>query len=243
MKGYIQSFETFATVDGPGIRFVVFFKGCLLRCKYCHNPDTWTKENALIYDASEIVNQYLKYKNYYKEGGITCSGGEPLLQIDFLIELFKLCKNNNIHTALDTSGIVFDDSNKELLIKFKELNKYLDLVLLDIKQIDEQKHIELTSKSNSNVLKYAKFLSDNKIKIWIRYVLVPSLTDDENDLKRTYQFISSLNTVEKVDVLPYHTLGVSKYKDLNIDYPLKDINPPTKEEIDKAEKILRGEKY
>ncbi len=242
MKGYIQSFETFATVDGPGIRFVVFLKGCLLRCKYCHNPDTWTNDNALIYEPSEIVDMYLKYKNYYKEGGITCSGGEPLLQIDFLIELFKLCKKNNIHTALDTSGIVFDENNLELLNKFKKLNKYLDLVLLDIKQIDEKKHIELTSKSNQNVLKYARFLAKSKIKIWIRYVLVPSLTDDEEDLKKTRKFISTINTIEKIEILPYHTLGISKYKTLNIDYPLKSINPPTQEEILKAEKILKGEK-
>ncbi len=240
MKGYIQSFETFGTVDGPSIRFVVFLKGCLLRCLYCHNPDTWTSCGAKEYEPEEIVNKYLKYKNYYKDGGITISGGEPLLQIDFLIELFKLCKKNNIHTALDTSGATFNEDNHILMKKFDELIKYVDLVLLDIKHIDEEKHIKLTSKSNQNILSFAQYLSNNNIKMWIRYVLVPSYSDDESDLKKTSIFIKSLKTVEKVEVLPYHTLGVQKYKALNIPYPLEGVNSPSKESVKKAKEILCG---
>lgn len=241
MKGFIQSFETFGTVDGPGIRFIVFFKGCLLRCKYCHNPDTWTRENALIYTPEEIIKEVVKYKNYYiNGGGITFSGGEPLLQIDFLIELCKLCKANNIHTALDTSGIVFDKNNKELMFKFDELCKYLDLVLLDIKQIDEKKHIDLTGMSNKNVLDFAAYLKAKKIDVWIRYVLLPTYTDSIKDLTKTRAFIKTLDNVKRIDVLPYHTLGISKYIALNIPYPLSDIKPPDDETIDRANNILKG---
>lgn len=233
-KGYIHSFETFGTVDGPGIRFVVFLYGCPLRCKYCHNPDTWIIDKTKSYTADDVVNMYLKYKNYYKNGGITVSGGEPLVQIDFLIELFKLCKENNIHTTLDTSGILFD-SNSE---KFKELIKYVDLVLLDIKHIDNEKHIELTTKSNKNVLEFARFLSNNNIPVWIRHVLVPTINTQKEYLIETRKFIDTLTNVKKVEILPYHTLGISKYEMLNIPYLLKGINPPSKEEIELAKSIL-----
>ena len=225
--GLVHSFETFTTVDGPGIRFILFLSNCPLRCKYCHNPDTWACKGK-EYSVDEIVNEILKYKNYYKNGGVTISGGEPLLQIDFVIEIFKKLKKYNMHTAIDTSGITFNVNQIE---KFDELNKYTDLYLLDIKEIDEKKHIELTGKSNKNILEFAQYLSKNNKKVWIRHVIVPTINLDK-------EFIDTLNNVERVDVLPYHTLGVHKYKDLGLKYPLEGVRTPTSEEIKFAKEIL-----
>jgi pyruvate formate lyase activating enzyme len=239
MIGKIHSFYAGGTVDGPGIRYVVFFKGCPLRCLYCHNPDTWTMDGASEYSADEIVNDALKYKGYFKTGGgVTISGGEPLLQIDFLIELLKKLKNHDIHTAVDTSGIIYDKDNLELKAKFDELIKYVDLFLLDIKHIDNEEHIKLTGKPNKNVLDFAKYLSDNNKHMWIRHVLVPSITLNDEYLKRTKEFIDTLNNVDKIEVLPYHTMGIVKYENLNIPYRLKGVNPPTKEETKHAKMIL-----
>lgn len=232
--GYVHSYETFTTVDGPGIRFILFLTGCPLRCKYCHNPDTWKLGNK-NYTAQEIVDQILKYKNYYKNGGVTISGGEPLLQIDFVIEVLKLCKENNLHTAVDTSGITFDINNKE---KFIELNKYCDLFLLDIKEVDEQKHIELTGKCNKNIINFAYFLDECHKKVWIRHVIVPTINTDEKNLLDTRKFLNTLHNIEKVEVLPYHTLGKDKYTKLGIKYPLEGIRVPNDEEISLARKIL-----
>ena len=240
MKGKIHSFFAGGTVDGPGIRFVIFLKGCPLRCLYCHNPDTWTQDNSIIQTVDEVYNQAIKYRGYFSNGGgVTITGGEPLVQIDFVIELFKKFKENNIHTALDTSGILFDKSNKELLNKYDELIKYTDLFLLDIKHIDNNKHIELTGKSNKNVLDFARFLSDNNKDMWIRHVLVPGITLNDEYLNKTKEFIDTLNTVKKIEVLPYHTMGIIKYQNLGIEYKLKDVLPPTKEEVRHA-KILLG---
>lgn len=242
MKAKIHSFESFGTVDGPGIRFVTFFKGCPLRCKYCHNPDTWSQNGGEEYTVEEIVDQVLKYKNYYgSNGGITASGGEPLMQIDFITELFKKLKEKNIGTAVDTSGYMFDKENDECVKKHDELLKYTDLFLLDIKHIDDDKHIELTGVSNKNTLDFAKYLSDNGKKIWIRHVLVPTITDIDEQLYKLKSFLDTLNTVEKVEVLPYHTMGVVKYKNLGLPYRLEGIEPPTKERVENAKKILRGE--
>lgn len=232
--GLVHSFETFTTVDGPGIRFILFLSNCPLRCKYCHNPDTWACKGK-EYSVDEIVNEILKYKNYYKNGGVTISGGEPLLQIDFVIDIFKKLKKYNMHTAIDTSGIMF---NENQIKKFDELNKYTDLYLLDIKEIDEKKHIELTGKSNKNILKFAQYLSKNNKKVWIRHVIVPTINLDKEDLIKTKEFIDTLNNVERVDVLPYHTLGVHKYKDLGLKYPLEGVRTPTSEEIKFAKEIL-----
>lgn len=232
--GLVHSFETFTTVDGPGIRFILFLSNCPLRCKYCHNPDTWACKGK-EYSVDEIVNEILKYKNYYKNGGVTISGGEPLLQIDFVIEIFKKLKKYNMHTAIDTSGITFNVNQIE---KFDELNKYTDLYLLDIKEIDEKKHIELTGKSNKNILEFAQYLSKNNKKVWIRHVIVPTINLDKEDLIKTKEFIDTLNNVERVDVLPYHTLGVHKYKDLGLKYPLEGVRTPTSEEIKFAKEIL-----
>lgn len=232
--GVVHSFETFTTVDGPGIRFILFLSNCPLRCKYCHNPDTWACKGK-EYSVDDIVNEILKYKNYYKNGGVTISGGEPLLQIDFVIEIFKKLKKYNMHTAIDTSGITFNVNQIE---KFDELNKYTDLYLLDIKEIDEKKHIKLTGKSNKNILEFAQYLSKNNKKVWIRHVIVPTINLDEDDLIKTREFIDTLNNVERVDVLPYHTLGVHKYKDLGLKYPLEGVRTPTSEEIKFAKEIL-----
>lgn len=232
--GLVHSFETFTTVDGPGIRFILFLSNCPLRCKYCHNPDTWACKGK-EYSVDDIVNEILKYKNYYKNGGVTISGGEPLLQIDFVIEIFKKLKKYNMHTAIDTSGITFNENQIE---KFDELNKYTDLYLLDIKEIDEKKHIELTGKSNKNILEFAQYLSKNNKKVWIRHVIVPTINLDKDDLIKTKEFIDTLNNVERVDVLPYHTLGVHKYKELGLKYPLEGVRTPTSEEIKFAKEIL-----
>ena len=232
--GLVHSFETFTTVDGPGIRFILFLSNCPLRCKYCHNPDTWACKGK-EYSVDDIVNEILKYKYYYKNGGVTISGGEPLLQIDFVIEIFKKLKKYNMHTAIDTSGITFNVNQIE---KFDELNKYTDLYLLDIKEIDEKKHIKLTGKSNKNILEFAQYLSKNNKKVWIRHVIVPTINLDEDDLIKTREFIDTLNNVERVDVLPYHTLGVHKYKDLGLKYPLEGVRTPTSEEIKFAKEIL-----
>jgi pyruvate formate lyase activating enzyme len=239
MKAKIHSFFAGGTVDGPGIRYVIFFKGCPLRCLYCHNPDTWSFDGAKEYTVDEILNNALKYKGYFKNGGgVTVSGGEPLMQIDFVIELFKKLKEYNIHTAIDTSGIIYNKDNPNVIEKLDELNKYTDLFLLDIKHIDDIEHVKLTGLSNKNILEYAKYLSDSNKKMWIRHVLVPGITLNDEYLKRTKEFIDTLNNVEKIEVLPYHTMGLAKYQNLGIEYPLADTLAPTKDEVKNAKTIL-----
>lgn len=247
MDGKIHSIETFGLVDGPGVRYVLFLQGCNMRCKYCHNPETWSFDNAkFTVSAKDAFNKAYKYKNYWRKngkpnGGITVSGGEPLLQIDFVIEFFKLAKEKGVHTTLDSSGSAF--TRKEpFFSKFNELMKYTDLVMLDLKQTDTEKHKELTGRTNENILDMAKYLSDIGKDMWIRRVLVPNLTNDDNELNNLYNFISSLKTVKKVEILPYHTLGIFKWENLGIKYPLEGYKPPTKEEVEKAEKILHIEK-
>ena len=242
MVGRVHSFESFGTVDGPGIRFVVFMQGCPLRCQYCHNPDTWLA-GGNEYSAEEVAQRALRYKNYFGEkGGVTVSGGEPLLQIDFVTELFTVLKAKGIHTCVDTSGITFRENDPVCVEKFKKLLDKTDLVLLDIKHIDEESHKTLTGQSNRNVLAFAKFLSENGKKVWIRHVLVPTLTDEDGALKRLRAFIDGLKTVEKVEVLPYHTMGTVKYEKLGYEYPLKGVEAPTKERVQNAREILLGEK-
>ncbi len=242
MTGLIHSFESFGTVDGPGIRYVIFFKGCPLRCKYCHNPDTWSQTGAQEFSVDDIYNQAIRYKNYWGEdGGITITGGEPLAQIDFAIELLKKFHNNGIHTAVDTSGYIFNPDDPESVKKHEELIKYADLFLLDIKQIYSDKHKELTGVPNEHTLAFAKWLSDHDKHMWIRHVLVPGITTDECELRDLKKFIDTLKTVDKVEVLPYHTLGKVKYEKLGIPYRLEGVEPPTKEEVKFAKAILRGE--
>ncbi len=236
MVGKIHSFESFGTVDGPGIRFVIFFKGCPLRCLYCHNPDTWTFENSQEYSVDEVIAKSMKYKNYWGDkGGITLTGGEPLLQIDFIIELLKKYKELGVNTALDTSGALFEIVEQS---KFDELIKYVDLFLLDIKHIDNNEHIKLTGKNNQNILKFARYLSDNNKDMWIRHVIVPGINLEKDYLIRTKKFIDSLKTVKKIEILPYHTLGINKYSKLGLEYKLKDTRVPTKDEIKLAKDIL-----
>ena len=242
MAGRIHSFESFGTVDGPGIRFVVFLQGCSLRCQYCHNPDTWGA-GGKQYSAEEVALQAMRYKNYFGDkGGVTVTGGEPLLQIDFVTELFTILKAKGVHTCVDTSGITFQPDNAVSVEKHKKLLEVADLFLLDIKHIDEEKCKNLTGQSNGNTLAFARFLSDNKKPIWIRQVLVPNITDDENDLKATRKFIETLETVERIEVLPYHTMGTVKYEKLGIEYPLKGVEAPTKERVQNARRILYGDK-
>ncbi|MBQ9782414.1 MAG: pyruvate formate lyase-activating protein [Clostridia bacterium] len=240
MQGKIHSVFSGGTVDGPGIRFVVFTQGCPLRCKYCHNPDSWQREDGEFRSVNDLVNEIIKYKNYFgANGGLTISGGEPLLQIDFVIELLKVVKLHGIHTAVDTSGFMFNIDNEESVKKHTELIKYTDLFLLDIKHIDNEKHKNLTGVPNVNTLNFAKWLSDNGKKMWIRHVLVPGYTDFDEDLKELSNFIKTLKTVEKVEVLPYHTMGEVKYQKMGIDYSLKGVLPPTKERVKNAREILK----
>lgn len=239
MIGKIHSFESFGTVDGPGIRYVIFLKGCPLRCKYCHNPDTWTMKDAKEMTVDQVYNQAMRFKNYWGDkGGVTVTGGEPLLQIDFVIELFKKFKKQGVHTTCDTSGFMFDKNNPEMVEKHLELIKYTDLFLLDIKHINNEKHKELTNVENKNTLEFAKFLSENNKKMWIRHVLVPGITLDDSALSELKEFIDGLKTVEKIEVLPYHTMGVVKYKNLGMEYPLEGVNPPTKDEVKHAKEML-----
>ena len=242
MVGHVHSFESFGTVDGPGIRFVLFLQGCPLRCKYCHNPDTWGS-GGKAYTADEIAVQVLKYRNYFGDkGGITVSGGEPLLQIDFVTELFTILKAKGIHTCVDTSGITFQKDNPVSLEKHEKLLAVTDLFLLDIKHIDDDTCQKLTGKSNENTLAFARYLSEKGKKMWIRQVLVPAWTDSEESLQRTRDFIDTLSGVEKVEVLPYHTLGVVKYKNLGLEYPLEGVEAPKKERVAFAKQILTGER-
>ena len=233
--GNVHSIESFGTVDGPGIRLVVFLQGCPMRCLYCHNPDTWSYEENKKVFVSEILDKYDSIKEFLKNGGITVTGGEPLSQIDFVTELFKQAKQKNIHTALDTSGVLF---NRKNLAQFDRLLKYTDLVLLDIKHINDEEHKKLTGFSNKNILDFAMYLSEKNILIWVRHVVVPTITYDEKHLKELGKFLSNIKSLKALDVLPYHNMAISKYENLNIDYPLKNISPLTKEEAMKARQII-----
>lgn len=238
-KGRIHSIESFGTVDGPGIRLVVFFKGCPMRCLYCHNPDTWqTGQPYSILSVDEILAQYHKNEAFYEKGGITATGGEPLLQLDFLIELFERCHQEGIHTCLDTSGIVFGSGQ---LHKYDRLLKVTDLVLLDIKHVDDLKHQKLTGHSNKAVYAFLDYLNQHDKKVVIRHVVVPSLTDDPHDLYLLGSKIAHYSCVIGIDVLGYHTMGVAKYRQLGIEYPLSGVKDLSGEERLKARQyILRG---
>ena len=241
MLGRIHSFESFGTVDGPGIRYVLFLQGCPMRCQYCHNPDTWDINAGKTVSPDEIIADFLKNKEFYKNGGITVSGGEPLLQIEFLTELFSKAKVHNIHTCIDTSGITFKREDTTLLEKLSTLLSLTDLVMLDIKHIDEDYHKKLTGFSNENVLEFAKYLSQKNIPIWIRHVVIRDFLQKTNDLVKLGKFIGELNSLKALDVIPYHTMGVHKYKGLGLTYPLEGLEPTTKQEAATAKKhILIG---
>lgn len=232
--GNIHSIESCGTVDGPGIRFVVFTQGCPMRCQYCHNPDTWElKENQKM-SVDEILAQYDGVKEFC-HGGITVTGGEPMLQMPFVTELFKKAQAQGIHTALDTSGVLF---NKNDTSKVDELLKYTSLVLLDIKHIDDEEHKKLTKHTNKNILEFAQYLSEIKKPMWVRHVVVPGITFNDEYLARLGQFLATLHNVVALDVLPYHDMAIPKYRNLGIPYPLENVPPLTKEEALRARAVI-----
>ncbi|ADU29053.1 pyruvate formate-lyase-activating protein [Evansella cellulosilytica] len=239
MNGRIHSVETSGMVDGPGIRYVIFTQGCLLRCQYCHNPDTWDRNKGNEMTVAELIEDIKKYMPYMKfsKGGVTVSGGEPLLQMDFLIALFKECKKLGIHTTIDSSGGCYSN-NATFQEKLKELFKVTDLFLVDLKHIDDEKHRKLTGVSNKHILDFATQLSNENVPVWIRHVLVPGISDDVNDLKDLSSFIKTLSNVEKIEILPYHKMGVYKWKELDLAYPLEGVEPPSEEQVNNAKSLL-----
>ena len=230
--GRIHSIETLGLVDGPGIRVVVFMQGCMLRCAYCHNPDTWNKNGGTEITAEELLNKVKRYKGYFKSsgGGVTLSGGDPLIQSEFVAEFFKMCREEGINTALDTSGYGYGD--------YDEVLKYTDLILLDIKHVEESRHKQITGKGREGFLKFLSAAQKNNNKIWIRHVVVPGLTDSEDNIRRLGKYINTISNVEKVQLLPYHTQGVDKYKDLNIPYRLEGVPALEREKLDKLYLVL-----
>lgn len=240
MIGHIHSTESFGAADGPGVRFIVFMQGCHMRCRYCHNPDTWKMDGGDEVTADEILKRALRFKPYWgKDGGITISGGEPLLQIDFVIELFKKAKELGINTCIDTAGNPFT-KEEPFFSKFEELMKYTDLLLLDLKEINPARHKDLTGFDNSNIIEMAKYLSEINKPIWIRHVLVPEHSDFDEDLDALGDFIDTLSNVDRVEILPYHTLGKFKWENLGITYTLESISPPSAERIENAKQRIHA---
>ena len=240
--GNIHSLESFGSVDGPGVRFVIFLQGCPMRCRYCHNADTWRVDAGDRRTADELLDRAERYRAYWGDlGGITVSGGEPLLQIDFLLELAQKAHQRGIHVCVDTSGQPFT-RQEPFFSKFCALLEVVDLFLVDIKHIDPAEHRRLTGHPNDNILDLLRFLSDRQKPVWIRHVLVPGITDNDDCLRRTRAFIDTLGNVERVEVLPYHALGAYKWKALGLDYTLEGVKPPSAERFKNAENILCKEK-
>lgn len=241
-QGRIHSLESFGTVDGPGVRYVVFVQGCPMRCAYCHNPDTWAMDGGTMMDPEYIIEQYERNKGFYRGGGITVTGGEPLMQVDFLIDLFTLAKKKDIHTCIDSSGIAYKpNGNPEWLAKLDHLMTLTDLVMLDIKHIDPEKHKELTAQPNDGILAFCSYLNEKKVPMWIRHVVVPTITDNDTDLYNLGYFIGQFTNLKVLDVLPYHTMGQPKYEKLGIEYKLKGIPAMDKNKvIEKKQVVLDG---
>ncbi len=237
-KGLIHSVETFGAADGPGIRYIIFLQGCKMRCRYCHNPDTWRMDSDDVRSADALLDHAERYRAYWgSDGGITVSGGEPLLQLDFLLELFKKAKLRGINTCIDTAGQPFS-RGEPFFSRFQELMQYTDLLLFDIKHIDPVEHKALTAQPNDNILDCLRYLSEIKKPVWIRHVIVEGITDNDEYLRKTREFIDSLDNVERVEALPYHGMGVYKWEKLGIKYTLGDIKPPTETRLDTVRKIL-----
>lgn len=238
MEGYIHSTESFGTVDGPGIRFVIFFQGCPMRCLYCHNPDTWQAGTGTRISTDALISQYERNREFLKSGGITATGGEPMLQLPFLTELFEKAKERRIHTCLDTSGICFTPEDPD---PFARLCRSTDLVMLDIKHIENKKHLALTGHGNQRIFAFAKFLSDHGVPIWIRHVIVPGWTDLPEEQEALGEFIGTLKTLKALDVLPYHDMGKVKYTELGIPYPLEGVPALSAADAEAAkENIMQG---
>lgn len=231
--GKVHSIETCGTVDGPGIRFVVFMQGCNLRCLYCHNPDTWSKTSGTSYTAKELFKEVIKYEAYMRlsKGGITVTGGEPLLQTEFLIELFMMCKSHGIHTALDTSGSIINDQVKVLL-------EWTDLVILDIKNFDKDHYQFLTGAKLQDTLDFLNYINTIQKRIWIRYVLVPQLTDQLDSISDLSKHLSRFKGIERIEILPFHKMGEYKWEDLEVPYTLYDTPIPTESELLKVLEVF-----
>lgn len=238
MKGYIHSIESCGTVDGPGLRYVIFLQGCPMRCQYCHNPDTWQPNVGELKTVDEVLGGFYSNLAFYKSGGVTVTGGEPMMQMDFLIELFTKLKKDGIHTCIDSSGIMYQPENQVFMNKLHILLSLTDLVMLDIKHIDDEKHRELTAQSNKNILAFARYLDEKKIPVWIRHVVVPGITLYREYLEQLGTFIGTLSNVQALDVLPYHSMGKVKYDNLGMKYPLEGTPQATKEEAKAAKNII-----
>ena len=238
MNGFIHSTESFGTVDGPGVRFVIFLQGCPMRCQYCHNPDTWKMNSGSLRSSQSLIRDYERNAAFYTKGGITVTGGEALMQIDFLLELFTLAKQKGIHTCLDTSGVTYHPGQSSYNEKLDALMAVTDLVLLDIKHIDPEGHKVLTGHDNAGILAFARYLDEKGVPVWIRHVVVPGITDDPGLLMRLGAFLGTLSNVKALDVLPYHIMGVSKYRELGISYPLEGVEPATQKQAMEAKQYI-----
>lgn len=238
MLGRVHSYDSFSAVDGPGTRCVVFLQGCMFRCQYCQNRDTWDMEQGELYTVCELVTELVPYKPFLTAsgGGVTVTGGEPLLQMEFVRELFRGLHMEGIHTALDTNGYIasphYDESLEGLL-------EHCDLVMLDIKHMDSKQHERVTGLPNEHVLQFARYLEKRKQAAWIRYVVVPGLTDQLDNARRLAEFLVGMNNIERVELLPYHTLGVHKWEALGHRYPLHGTEPPTRECLEALAEPLR----
>lgn len=243
MEGYVHSLESFGSVDGPGVRYVIFLQGCRMRCQFCHNPDTWNMhdKDVKVYTADELLEKVERTRGYWgKKGGLTVSGGEPLLQMEFLTELFTKAKAKGIHTCIDTAGNPFT-RQEPFFSKFEKLMAVTDLLLVDIKEINPERHKTITAWENENILDMIRYLDEIRKPIWIRHVLVPERSDYDEDLHALRAFLDTLSNVERVEVLPYHTMGVFKWEKLGIPYPLEGISPPNAERVANARAILGAE--
>lgn len=236
--GYIHSKETFGTVDGPGVRYVLFLQGCPMRCLYCHNPDTWASFGGEEWTVKDVLDDYEKYRPFLKDGGITLSGGEATVQIDFVLDLFEACHERGIHTCLDTCGVLFRDDNEETLRKYEKLMEVTDIVMLDIKHVNPRQHKVLTGHSNENIIKFLDFMDKHNMNIWIRHVIVPRITFNKEFLFETGELLGKYDNITAIDVLPYHTMGVDKYKELGFKYPLEGVPAMTNEDAQLAKNII-----
>lgn len=237
-KGYIHSIESCGTVDGPGLRYVIFLQGCPMRCQYCHNPDTWEPRSGEPQSVDEVLEGFYSNLPFYKSGGVTVTGGEPMMQMDFLIALFTKLKKDHIHTCIDTSGIMYQPKDSAFMQKLNQLLALTDLIMLDIKHIDTLQHQQLTGHSNDRILAFAHYLDEKNIPVWIRHVIVPGITFYKQYLEHLGAFLGTLHNVKALDVLPYHSMGKSKYEELGMDYPLKDTPEPSKEDAIAARNII-----